>query len=376
MSNLAFPLYMALMTLVISAVLALVPSYAARGVPLGVRVPRPYLNNEVVVGAVKKYRLAVLAVGFAGAALTLVFWNSILAAVLISLVVVVASAVLYTVLRRPLLEAKAQERWFDGVETTITGQVARTEQDALLADFPEPRFPWFTMLASLLVMLIAALYVGLRWSSIPAEFATHFDANLNPDAWSSKSVGSVFMGTFIGVGTWFIMAVTAASMSFFKVHQRSDRSLAGSLRTAAALAGTNKGLGLLTLVLSAGMAVLQLSMVLPEFWHLNSLAFWLIVGGSTVGVLAMLGVVFWECAKVNRLLKAVSPPEESGESPDNDRFYKWGMFYYNPDDPAVLVEKRFGVGMDFNYASWQAKAFLAAMVLIVLGSIFVPMILM
>ena len=42
-----------------------------------------------------------------------------------------------------------------------------------------------------------------------------------------------------------------------------------------------------------------------------------------------------------------------------------GMFYYNPDDPAVTVEKRYGVGLDFNYAHWQAKVFMVVVALLV-----------
>ncbi len=40
---------------------------------------------------------------------------------------------------------------------------------------------------------------------------------------------------------------------------------------------------------------------------------------------------------------------------DEDRFWKLGMFYYNPDDPAIFVEKRFGIGWTNNFAqplSW------------------------
>jgi uncharacterized membrane protein len=35
---------------------------------------------------------------------------------------------------------------------------------------------------------------------------------------------------------------------------------------------------------------------------------------------------------------------------DDDRFWKLGTFYFNPDDPAVFVEKRFGVGWTNNFA--------------------------
>lgn len=52
-----------------------------------------------------------------------------------------------------------------------------------------------------------------------------------------------------------------------------------------------------------------------------------------------------------------------------------GILYYNPDDPAVLVDKRLGVGVSFNYARWQAKVFLAVIALIIIGSIALPLIL-
>ncbi|MEF9952246.1 MAG: DUF5808 domain-containing protein [Clostridium sp.] len=34
---------------------------------------------------------------------------------------------------------------------------------------------------------------------------------------------------------------------------------------------------------------------------------------------------------------------------DDDRLYKFGMFYYNPNDPSNIVPKRVGAGSDFNY---------------------------
>jgi uncharacterized membrane protein len=33
-----------------------------------------------------------------------------------------------------------------------------------------------------------------------------------------------------------------------------------------------------------------------------------------------------------------------------DRYWKLGVFYFNPDDSAVLVEKRFGLGYNLNFA--------------------------
>lgn len=37
-------------------------------------------------------------------------------------------------------------------------------------------------------------------------------------------------------------------------------------------------------------------------------------------------------------------------SRDEDKYWKLGIIYYNPDDPAVWVEKRFGIGWTINFA--------------------------
>lgn len=54
---------------------------------------------------------------------------------------------------------------------------------------------------------------------------------------------------------------------------------------------------------------------------------------------------------------------------DDDRYWIGGMLYYNPDDPALLVEKRVGLGWDFNYAKPAAKFFAFVIITIVVGII-------
>ncbi|MCP5119576.1 MAG: hypothetical protein GY953_52930 [bacterium] len=34
-----------------------------------------------------------------------------------------------------------------------------------------------------------------------------------------------------------------------------------------------------------------------------------------------------------------------------DAAWKWGQFYYNPSDPALIVEKRFGFGHTLNFGN-------------------------
>ena len=57
-----------------------------------------------------------------------------------------------------------------------------------------------------------------------------------------------------------------------------------------------------------------------------------------------------------------------------DAAWKLGMFYVNRQDPALLVEKRFGIGYTFNFGnpwSWVLVALLAGvpLVLVVLAGV-------
>ena len=51
---------------------------------------------------------------------------------------------------------------------------------------------------------------------------------------------------------------------------------------------------------------------------------------------------------------------------DDERYWVGGLFYYNPDDPGLLVPKRFGIGQGLNYGHPRARLFLFGLLLLVL----------
>ena len=52
----------------------------------------------------------------------------------------------------------------------------------------------------------------------------------------------------------------------------------------------------------------------------------------------------------------------------DDRHWTWGLLYFNREDPALLVEKRFGVGYTLNFAhplAWVILTLIASVPVIV-----------
>lgn len=58
-------------------------------------------------------------------------------------------------------------------------------------------------------------------------------------------------------------------------------------------------------------------------------------------------------------------------SRDDDKYWKLGSFYYNKEDPAVFVEKRFGVGWTNNWAKWQSWLIIIAILALILVSVLI-----
>lgn len=38
----------------------------------------------------------------------------------------------------------------------------------------------------------------------------------------------------------------------------------------------------------------------------------------------------------------------------NDEFWKWGITYYNPNDPAIWIKKKVGIGWTLNFAHLES----------------------
>ncbi|MBA2393495.1 MAG: hypothetical protein H0V70_12235 [Ktedonobacteraceae bacterium] len=57
---------------------------------------------------------------------------------------------------------------------------------------------------------------------------------------------------------------------------------------------------------------------------------------------------------------------------DDDRYWSGGFLYNNPDDPAMFVPKRFGIGWTLNFGHPQARLFLITIVVLLLVIVLLP----
>lgn len=96
----------------------------------------------------------------------------------------------------------------------------------------------------------------------------------------------------------------------------------------------------------------------------------LLIGGLLiVGIL----ILFWH-PQLSRT-KARTPADRQLTDDvfrDDDRYWYGGFFYNNPDDPALLVPKRFGLGWTLNFGHPQAKLFLIGVLVVMAVLLILP----
>lgn len=238
---------------------------------------------------------------------------------------------------------------------------------------PSGRTSWAVFAVALLALIPGAVALWQLYPELPDTIPTHWGPSGEPDAWSQKSVASVFALSFVGLGTTTLMATIALAMLHSEIHPRTSSGPATMLRNHAAMRLSAFTVGLVALIVNAMFSGLEFFLYHPELNSNKAAPLAVIVGTVLVLTVGIAGLSIAWVKRIDAAIAQAGITDGTAESPDNDSHYKWGMFYYNPDDPAVVVEKRVGVGIDFNYARWQAQLAVGVLIFLPIGFVIVAL---
>jgi uncharacterized membrane protein len=201
------------------------------------------------------------------------------------------------------------------------------------------RFPGgvAVLLGPFVILAAKAVYVHRRWDLIPERFPERFPAY--------GSLGGVALICALMLAISYGTLRASRRVAATGPQEQSERRF----RNVSVL-------GLVVLTYLMAIVLPPISGALPEIPFTP----FLIVGVS----LLFVGVLAWFGQGGTRLRGY--EPALTGSAPTGDRTpdecWKLGMFYYNPDDPALVVEKRFGIGWTLNFGNHWCWVILGAIV--------------
>ncbi len=193
-------------------------------------------------------------------------------------------------------------------------------------------FSTWDLLAAGSIAALALFYI-LVLPALPDPFPTHFNRSGTADGWTRKaSLHWLIFGVPVIVWTVFMVIGAAASA------MPSD-----PLKARIASMQPTRGL------IVMGMSVVMGACLLIPFFGLITLH-------AGIGALfaCIASAVYFTLRETKELL--AGSPEAA--------HYRWGMFYMNPRDHRLFVEKVCGVGLTLNYARPAAWVITLGLILV------------
>lgn len=359
----------AMTVLLLGVMLLVMPAITLRTLPLGVSVPQAHTGDPAVRSAVRRYRTGVVAAAVLSLALAAVLsgFAPIAGTLVPTLAMVVLGAAAYLAARRGIQRAKREGGWYDDVPVRLSASVT-PDRAARVAIAPA----WY-LVALVVLGVVAAIGVAI-YPTLPNPLPIHWNAAGRADGYAEKSIWSVFGALLTAVGLVVLLYVVALAsrVSPARVRVGGDPQTAAA-RTHAQLHVMQELLGWLALVLALMMGVVALlGWLAPAASGAMSIA----VVAMVVLVFALLVLFLMRYRRastaasgspaVPHVTRAATP-----DAPDDDRFWKLGVFYVNRNDPATMVPKRFGVGWTVNLGSPGGMAVGILIVLIAVAAIVV-----
>jgi len=209
---------------------------------------------------------------------------------------------------------------------------------------------WLFLLLPLLLADVLIAFFG--YDQMPSRIVVHYGLT-GPDGWVEKSAETVIGLTLLHI---LLTAVIVFCAVFIR---RAPASVRGNPQAAPESVRFRKLMLLTLLFTGVFMQAVFLMLRIANFVEIPVVLLNLILVLTFVLIIVMFYIYF----------RFVRTKKAKGEILDDDARWIAGMFYYNPSDPAVFVEKRTGIGYTVNFARPAAWLFLLGVLAIVLCSL-------
>jgi uncharacterized membrane protein len=197
----------------------------------------------------------------------------------------------------------------------------------------------------------AIWYLWSHYADLPARYPVHWNAAGEADRFVSKSPLSVFFTPIMTTSVLLLLAVMALAIQY-----GSRRGSSGE-RPGWSAEHRRLNLVLLVLIMWILSVLLSLAAFGPEIpAEVMRVATW-----SLVGLLLLVTGAF--CVRMFNM----SMQRTGGTDATPDECWRWGFIYYNPEDAALIVEKREGPGFTLNFGnrfSWAIVVLIVAIIIL------------
>lgn len=347
---------------------AFLPKFLKSSEVFGVFIPDTHVDDQRI-GRMKKSYTQMLLIAGNAMILGYLFWallshpkeeHTVFVGVALQFLTLFTSMVLYARNHVKLIRLKKEEQWGAGQKERKVVDLQFREQLKML--------PNIYFIVPIIVNAGLWIYGLSQYDTLPNPIPTHWGPNGKADAFSEKTWLSVsalpLMVLFIQSMLLFFNATMKQSGAKIQVrHKNRSREQQLAFRKYSSWL-----LFLVLVTVTLLMGYLQLTIIHGDLFSSTYTMF-----APPAFVLIIFGSVMYYTVKIGQSgtrieVEQMDMQTEGVIDIDDDRHWKFGLFYVNKEDPSLMVEKRFGVGwtMNFGHAgSWVFLAFLIGSIVLI-----------
>ncbi|TFJ44026.1 hypothetical protein CKN80_08980 [Carnobacterium divergens] len=226
------------------------------------------------------------------------------------------------------------------------------------------------IITNFLLILITVCITFANFDKIPPIIPTHWTVGNVADGFAEKSVKSLLALPALQVVLMVVMYLS--NYSFQKAKQQINASkISVSIHQNQAFRfAWSVYLLLVSILIQCLLMLIQFISIFDLMDKLN--VEFIIIGfvGLVIAGSLFLTVKYGQGGERYRKLDPSQSENQVVATYDDDTHWKLGVFYFNPKDPAIWVEKRFGIGTSMNFARGQSWGMMIGIIVLPLVVIF------
>lgn len=349
--------------LIVGILLAFMPYLTRRTESFGITIPEDIYNSVQLRSMRKKYTiqailiLAVLFIGFAVLSYKAITPERATTIFGIGLGLLIGCLfVLYLKYHFTMKRLKADHKWEQEKPQAVVIDTGFRNRKLAYSNL------WF-LIPGLLMLGTLAITL-MYFDQIPGRIALQYDFSGEVTRWADKSYGAVL---WVPLQQFFMIALFIFINSIISRAKQQinaanpEKSLIQNqifrLRWSAFIVATATFMVIL-------FGSIQMSFIFAFDYRIP-----LIISGVITGIIIIYAIILSISTGQGGSRVKVDDGKVTAEiDRDDDKYWKLGQIYFNPNDPTMFIEKRFGIGWTINFANFKGWLILIGIIVVIFAS--------
>jgi uncharacterized membrane protein len=219
-----------------------------------------------------------------------------------------------------------------------------------------------------LCIIIPTLVLIYYYPLLPDRIPVHWDINGHPNRWAEKSFISVFMLPLVTIylqGLFWLLKHGMIQVKMTLPAEHTAEYLECKEESLRVMISLLDQIRLLQVILLGTISLSILSSMASGISSINGILLVTII--SDVVILFICGYNIYRMMEIEEKLKTLTGTRSVQRESEAEHWYLGGLFYYNPEDPALFLEKRIGFGYTMNFANKSIFLYFGYIILLPIG---------